>query len=193
MEVISLERAQQLLDAAEREAALARQRQTPPPSNQVRVPYVAGEPEERNARGAAQRDHRQAKNERWGSPDALPQWLEPHHVERRFPPALSRRFLRQGNFPFSPDVQAINDAGGVTTADGFPFVNATEDRNRVQYRGRIELSAKVSEGVKVGFGTASGQDNGPISTNKTFGDYFAKNPAGSTLLTSKRGRSIGSR
>ncbi|WP_157995337.1 putative porin [Peristeroidobacter soli] len=172
--VITLERAQQLLDAAEREASLARQRQTPPPSNQVRVPYVPESVKNEMREELRKEITTQAKNERWGTPDALPEWLDRISWSGDFRLRYHGDFFDSGNFPFVPDVQAINNAGGVTTADGFPFVNATEDRNRVRYRARMELTAKVTDGVKVGIGLASGQDNGPISTNKTFGDYFTK-------------------
>lgn len=172
--IISLERAQALLDAAEREAALARQRQAPAPANQVRVPYVP-ESVKQEMREELRKDiATQAKNERWGTPDALPAWLDRIAWSGDFRLRYHGDSFDSGNFPFMPDVQAINDAGGVTTADGFPFLNTTEDRGRLRYRARIELTAQVSEGVKVGVGIASGQDNGPISTNKTFGDYFTK-------------------
>src|SRR5262245_47145056 len=75
--IIPLERAKALLAAAEREAALARQRQEQiaPPAGTVRVPYVPESVKNEMRAELRKEIASQAKEERWGTPGALPDWL----------------------------------------------------------------------------------------------------------------------
>ena len=82
--------------------------------------------------------------------------------------------LIEGNFPYFPDVAAINKAGGVTDAAGFPLLNSTVDRRRPNYRARFKVEADVNDKVTVGLRLASGDDASPVSTNSTFGEHFYK-------------------
>lgn len=55
-----------------------------------------------------------------------------------------------------------------------------EERNRMRFRTRFGLSAKVSDDVKFVFQLASGGDN-PVSTNQTFDDGFSTKDIGVDL------------
>ena len=55
-----------------------------------------------------------------------------------------------------------------------------EERNRMRFRSRFGLSAKVSDDVKFVFQLASGGDN-PVSTNQTFDDGFSTKDIGVDL------------
>ena len=55
-----------------------------------------------------------------------------------------------------------------------------EERNRMRFRTRFGLSAKVSDDVKVVFQLASGGDN-PVSTNQTIDDGFSTKDVGIDL------------
>lgn len=172
--LISLDKAQALLDAAEREAAAARSRMQPAAPATVRVPYVPETVKAQMREELRKEITEQAKAERWVAPGSVPAWVDRVEWGGDFRLRYHADAFDEGNYPFLPDVQAINDAGGVTNASGFPLVNTTQDRQRLRYRGRLNLGAKVSEAVKVNFSLASGDDNGPVSTNKTFGDYLRK-------------------
>ncbi|MGH8445815.1 MAG: putative porin [Solimonas sp.] len=176
--VISLDKAQALLAAAEREAAVAQQRAAPPAPSTVRVTYVPETVKKEMAAELHKDIVEQAKTERWGVPGTLPEWLDRIELGGDFRLRLDSAFMGGDNFPYYPDLQAINDAGGVSTLD-VPvkyLQNTTEDRERMRYRARLNFNAKVTPGVKVGISLASGEDNGPVSTNKTFGDYERKDP-----------------
>ncbi len=173
--VISVDKAQEMLDQAEHDAAIARQRASAPPPATVRVPYVPETVKNQMREELRGEITEQAKAERWGVPGTLPEWID------RIEWGGDIRLRAHGdyfgtNFPYFPDAQAINDKGGVNNADGFPFINSTEDRQRLRYRTRLNLKAAVTPGVKVGITLAAGEDNGPVSTNKTFGDYLRKDP-----------------
>jgi hypothetical protein len=172
--LISLDKAQALLDAAEREAASARSRMQPAASGTVRVPYVPESVKNQMREEVRKEIAEQAKAERWVAPGSVPAWVDRVEWSGDFRLRYHGDNLDGNNFPLLPDVQAINDDGGVTNAEGFPLVNTTQDRQRLRYRGRLNLAAKINPAVKVGFSLASGEDNGPVSTNKTFGDYLRK-------------------
>lgn len=55
-----------------------------------------------------------------------------------------------------------------------------EERNRMRFRSRLGLSAKVSDDVKFVFQLATGGDN-PVSTNQTFDDGFSTKDIGVDL------------
>jgi hypothetical protein len=176
--VISLDKAQALLAAAEREAAVSQQRAAPPAPSTVRVTYVP-ETVKKEMTAELHKDIvEQAKTERWGVPGTLPEWLDRIEIGGDFRLRFDGAFMGGDNFPYYPDLQAINDAGGVNTRDiELKYLqNTTEDRTRLRYRARLNVNAKVTSGVKIGLSLASGEDNGPVSTNKTFGDYERKDP-----------------
>ncbi len=56
-----------------------------------------------------------------------------------------------------------------------------DDRSRARYRGRLGLSAKVADDIKVLLRLATGGDD-PVSTNQTFGDGFSTKDIGVDLL-----------
>lgn len=56
-----------------------------------------------------------------------------------------------------------------------------EDNKRGRYRGRLGVSADVSEDLKMVFGLATGSDN-PASRNKDFGEAFTWDDVGVDLL-----------
>ncbi len=172
--LISLDKAQALLDAAEREAAASRSRMQPAPSTTVRVPYVPETVKNQIREELRKEITEQAKAERWVAPGSVPGWVDRLEWGGDFRLRYHGDYLDSGNYPFQPDLQGINDDGGVTDTEGFPLINTTQDRQRLRYRGRLSLAAQVSEAVKVNFSLASGEDNGPVSTNKTLGDYMRK-------------------
>ena len=117
---------------------------------------------------------KQAEQERWGIPDALPEWV------RRIKLGGDLR-LREESDLFALkdipntyfDLNTVN-AGkkGILTASTNPdvFFNNTKDRHRLRERLRLSLNADVTTNAKVGLRLATGNDRDPVSTNQTLGN-----------------------
>ncbi len=155
-----------------------------PGKHVVRVPYV---PEfvKKEIREQVRSELRQdvladvsqkAKQERWGTPDALPSWISKiklsgdvrvrHQLDRygnENPQTLSADNLYL-------DILSINDAGGITDAGTDAFLNTSDNTNRWRARARFGLSAKLDERWLFDARLATGNEANPISTNVTLGD-----------------------
>jgi Putative porin len=126
----------------------------------------------------------QAKSEGWVAPNTLPDWVDRIKISgdfrarfqnEDFPTSvITNGIVVEGNPPVFPNAAAINRAGGVNIADGFPLLNSTIDRRRSNYRARLKFEADINDKVSVGLRLASGNDNNPVTTNTSFGDYFSK-------------------
>ncbi|RYG37705.1 MAG: hypothetical protein EON93_03225 [Burkholderiales bacterium] len=184
--VIPFEKAQELLGKARENERVRREaEEAERNADTINVPYV---PE--SLRAQIKEEVRKeivttAKTERWVAPNALPEWVEGIKISGDFRARYQNEdvptsrlapdgTLLEGNFPFFPDVAAINKAGGVTDAAGFPLLNSTVDRQRSNYRARLAFSAEVNDMVTVGLRLASGDDASPVSTNSTLGEAFYK-------------------
>lgn len=184
--VIPFEKAQQLLSKARENERLRKEAEAAERAeNTINVPYV---PE--SLRNQIKEEVRQevlttAKTEGWVAPNSLPDWVSGIKISGDFRARYQNEdvptsrlapdgTLLEGNFPFFPDVAAINKAGGVRDAEGFPLLNSTVDRQRPNYRARLGFTANVNDMVSVGLRLASGDDSSPVSTNSTFGEAFYK-------------------
>jgi Putative porin len=155
-----------------------------PDPNVVRVPYV---PEfvKQEIREQVRSELRQdvladvsqkAKQEKWGTPDALPGWISTvklygdvriRHQLDRFgsdnPDTLSADNLYL-------DILKINDAGGISAAGTDAFLNTSLDANRWRERVRLGLTAKIADRWTFDTRLATGNQLNPISTNLTLGN-----------------------
>lgn len=118
----------------------------------------------------------QAEQERWGIPDALPEWVNRIKFKGDFRLRYQGDFFPQQNDdvtgPFHYyDFQAVNDAGYFGSDYTF-FHNITHDRNRLRSRLRLAMDAKATEGVNIGMRLTTGNLNDPVSTNQTMGNNF---------------------
>lgn len=150
----------------------------------VRVPYV---PEfvKQEIREQVRSELRQdvladvatkAKQERWGTPDALPAWVSKiklygdvrvrHQLDRfgnENPETLSVDNLYL-------DILEINDAGGISAAGTDAFLNTSENSNRWRERVRLGLTAKIDDRWTFDTRVATGNELNPVSTNVTLGN-----------------------
>jgi hypothetical protein len=113
-----------------------------------------------------------AKAEGWGLADALPAWTRKFKLSGDLRLRSEPVFMGSDNIapgPFYPNVQAINQAGGVTNAGLDAFVNTNEDIHRFRQRLRLGIDANVSEGLQAGIRLATGNFRDPVSTNQTLG------------------------
>jgi Putative porin len=116
-----------------------------------------------------------AKSEKWGTPDALPDWVN------RFKLSGDLRLRSQNDFMADDNVaslssgayfnyQAINSAGGQIAAGRDRVVNTDHDRHRFRERLRLAIDAKVTDNLQAGIRLATGNQPDPVSTNQTLGN-----------------------
>ncbi len=112
-----------------------------------------------------------AKDERWGIPDALPEWTRNISLSGDLRVRAQSDVFAKTNAPFTYfDFLAINDAGSLSGAGVDAFQNTTEDRYRGRLRARLGLDAAITQELKAGFRLATGNTRDPVSTNQTLGN-----------------------
>jgi len=111
----------------------------------------------------------QAKGERWGQPDAMPDWISRIRV------GGDLRVRAQSDF-FDKDINVPAEVYRAQTASPAwspDLTNTTTDRQRLTLRGRIEIDAKLSDQVQAGLRIATGSTgNSATSTSQTLGNDF---------------------
>jgi hypothetical protein len=185
--VLTGEKAEAIKQAAvekAREDALAQAPvDEPDPAEQgeqvIRVPYVPEFVKDQiraevraGLRGEVVEDvMRQAKTERWGMPDALPDWT------RRFSFEGDLRLRGQGDFyasdnaPYGTafvDYAEVNDNRGFSGA----LLNTEEDRERARLRMRLGIKAVVLNDLTANLRLATGSEGSAVSTNQTLDNDF---------------------
>ena len=123
-----------------------------------------------------------AKTERWGLPEAQPEWFSRIKFKGDF------RLRGQGDMysdsnigPYreDPNLRAgyvdylkVNENGGtVYTSPDDRYFDTWEDRQRLRARARLGVDAKVSTTTKASFRITTGNTKDPVSTNQTLGQY----------------------
>ncbi|MCI4644722.1 MAG: putative porin [Hyphomonadaceae bacterium] len=184
--VIPFDKAQAILERArqqQQEKAAAEAAENAPDT--IDVPYIPQTVREEIENNVRADVIETAKTEGWVAPNVIPDWVNKVKISGDFRARYQREDypesvlgpngeLIDGNFPYFPDAAEINRLGGVTDADGFPLINSTEDSSRPNYRARIKFEAGIGDNVTVGLRLASGDNDGAVSTNSTFGDYYYK-------------------
>jgi Putative porin len=120
-----------------------------------------------------------ARNEKWGVPGALPEWLGRVKVEGDV------RVREQYDAYASDNVQNtyldflnINDKGGIGRAGTAALLNTTEDRTRLRVRARLGVDVAVAEGWHAGLRLATGNLREPVSTNATLASTLGRYTVG---------------
>jgi hypothetical protein len=82
------------------------------------------------------------------------------------------RLRYQGEF-YDEDNAALLKVGknGAVSGD---LLNTTQNRNRFRIRARLNASAKIHETLSANMRVSTGNEDDPVSTNDTLGDYFNK-------------------
>jgi polyhydroxyalkanoate synthesis regulator phasin len=116
-----------------------------------------------------------AKDEGWGVPGALPQWVRNLDINTLL------RVRGEGDYFDDQNAQntylnfnAINKAGGIGKAGPDALLNTTEDRARLRARLRVDIKADVAPHVTARFGVSTGNFSDPVSMNETLGNYDQK-------------------
>lgn len=180
--VLSREAADAMIRKAEANAAASVAAKAPAPAapGEVRVTYVpqfvkdeirAQVRDELRAE-VAQDVIDRARQEQWGVPAALPEWV----ARLKFKGDLrlreqSDRFA-DGNAQFAYfDFLEINEAGGLADAGADGLLNTTEDRDRFRARVRLGLDMTITDTLLAGVRMSTGNTRDPVSTNQTLGTY----------------------
>jgi hypothetical protein len=112
-----------------------------------------------------------AKEEKWGIPGALPEWVS------RINPYFDMRLRTADDFYNDDNVEvfdplAINEERSLLDAQrlGRDKLNTKADRFRLRERFRIGFDAKLTDGLKAGFRFATSNQFSPVSNNQTLGN-----------------------
>jgi hypothetical protein len=185
--LLTREQAQQLVKqatdkAAADAAALAAKNaaQAKEEQNAVRVPYVPQIVKDEISKQVAEEVKpavvadvvKEAKEEKWGIPAALPDWLSRVHV---FGDVTFREqsdiFPRENQKNSVFDYNAINAAGGFGKTP-YSFLDTTENRNRFRLRARFGVEGDVSPYITAFVRLASGSlTTNAASESQTLGNY----------------------
>ena len=106
----------------------------------------------------------QAFREGWSGPGAIPGWVRKLEWDGdlRFRVQLDR--FESGNAP-QISISDTNRSRGLSLA------NTTEDRERLRFRARIGLTAKIDDNWSGGVRLTTGSASDPLSSNQTLGTY----------------------
>lgn len=152
-------------DAARKKVAAAQASQDK--DKVVRVPYVPEMVKHEIRDQIKQEVLAQAKTERWGDVNAVPEWVDRMHWEGDLRMRYQRDSYAKGNATPTFVDQYYGQAANTTG-------NTTDSRERWRLRARLSLSAKISDTVSGAIRLATGSDNTPLSTNQTLGNTANK-------------------
>ncbi len=117
-----------------------------------------------------------AKQERWGTPDALPAWV--NNIKISGDARVRNEYNKYGKDNADTlsaqnlylDIPRVNAAGGISQAGARAFLNTSEDSNRWRERVRLNLRAAITDHWTFDTRVATGNQTNPVSTNQTLGN-----------------------
>ncbi len=176
--IITQEKAEQLLREARRNAAQAaspEQGQAPKDKEKVvRVPYVPQMVRDNIKEEIRQEVVAQAKQERWGEPGALPEWMSRMKFEGEVKFRLQSNHLPGANAPVGTyvDVQSTNTNGALA------LLNTQGDSQLARAQFRFGVEAPVDTWVTAGARITTGDLNTPVTEYQTLGTTFGRSTIG---------------
>ncbi len=142
----------------------------PAAEDTVRVPYVPETVKDEMREEIKKEVLAQAKQERWGMPGTLPEWIERIKWEGDMRlRGQADRFADDNARNTYIDFANVNGRGGIGNVSD-PFLNTTEERERLRVRLRLGLQAQLSEQWKGAARITTGNTADPVSTNQTLGN-----------------------
>jgi hypothetical protein len=163
--VLTQEKANQLTQQAEQKAkeAVAAQAQAKPEPGVVRVQLVPESVKKQIADQVREEVVAQAKQERWGDENAVPEWVDRIKIEGELRVGYQADRFAKSNRPPAE----FNTAGQLIN-------NTTEDRDRMRMRATLGVNAKVTPAISAGLRLTTGSLTDPTSTTQTQGIYDNK-------------------
>ena len=117
----------------------------------------------------------QAKNEKWGIPAALPDWISNLTVYGDVRVRAENADYAEDNAEnFYLNYDAVNSAGGVGKAGAAALLNVSQDRFRLVNRLRVGLMADLGNSFVADLRLTGGTGRNVNSTNQTLGSYNAR-------------------
>lgn len=156
--VLTQEKADQLIQQAEVKAQETVAAQKKADAGVVRVQYVPESVRKQIADQVREEVVAQAKVERWGDANAIPEWVDRLKWEGDIRLRYQSEMFQDGNAP----EQVFNSFGQNTS-------NTTQDNDLFRLRARLGLNAKITPGISAGIRLATGNISNPVSTNQTLG------------------------
>jgi len=170
--LLTRDKAEAILKQAQASAA-APQAQVEAPKV-LRIPYVPETVRQQMRDEIKAEVLAQAKGERWGQPDALPDWVGRIRVAGDIRARAQSEFFDDHNVPAE-----IYRAQTTSPAWSPDLTNTTIDRQRMTLRARLEVDAKLSEQVLASMRIATGStSNSATSTSQTLGNDFNRYTVG---------------
>lgn len=145
------------------------------PEGTIRVPYIPEtvkeqlkkELEESLRKEVVEEVVRQGRKERWGVPDAWPEWVQRLTFGGDIRLRVQSDDYAADNAPYASaylDLQKSNEQRSDQ------YLNTTEDRRRLRTRLRFGAQASIIPNeLDAGFRLATGSSSDPVSTNQTLG------------------------
>jgi Putative porin len=142
----------------------------------IRVPYVP-EAVKQQIRDEVKADVlAQAKQERWGEPGALPEWVD------RFTFSGDIRLRGQGDrFPTDNQPNALPQLFQLPDFGAYNINNTEDARNRLRLRVRFGTDVHIADGVDAGFRLTTGSvgsGGDPSTENENLGNYNTRATVG---------------
>ena len=106
----------------------------------------------------------QAFREGWSGPGSVPAWVRSIEWEGDL------RFRAQFD-RFAEDNASAISVNDTNRSRSLSLLNVSEDRDRLRFRGRIGLSAKLDEHWSGGMRLTTGSSTDPLSANQTLGTF----------------------
>lgn len=161
--VLPADKAKALIEQAEAKAraALAEAKKTE--QNTVRIQFVPESVRQQIANEVREEVVAQAKAERWGDANAVPEWVDRFRFDGEVRLGYQRDMFDEGNAP------ELN-----FQAQGQSIDNTLEDRNRTRLRARLGVTARVTQDLSAALRLTTGSSSDPVSTNQTLGNFGNK-------------------
>ena len=185
--VLTREQAEAMVKAAQDKAATdaavaaqQKQQQEKEEANAVRVPYVPDIVKDEISKQVAEQVTpevtkqviAEAKEEKWGVPAALPDWVSRITWSGDIRVRAEGDVYPRGNAQLAYlNFNAVNAAGGITKAGPAAFLDTTIDRYYGLVRLRLNMDAALSDGFHVGARLSTGTLSNPDSLNQVLGQY----------------------
>lgn len=184
--VITRDQANQMVKQAQEKAAADAAAVAKEESGAVRVPYVPQIVKDEISKQVAEQVKpevvagvvAQAKEEKWGVPGALPEWLSRVRVYGDVTLREQEDLYSKDNSNQILNYYAINEAGSIAAAGPDGLLNTSHDTDRLRIRARLGVDAQVSPNIDAGVRLSSGSLTDPGSESQTLGTYSQRYTVG---------------
>lgn len=185
--LISREKASELVKRAQDKAIADGAAAAKADEGAIRVPYVPQIVRDEISKQVAEEVRpavvgdvvERAKQERWGVPGALPDWLSRVRVLGDIVIRGQDDLFGHGNAQnFYLDFNSINAAGGISKAGVNAFLNTTDDRERLRVRARFGVEVALADQWTAGVRLSTGTLQDPSSESQNVGGGFGRYTVG---------------